>query len=163
MSPNRHGSAVVTTPSDTEILVTRVFDAPAELIFAAYTTPELVKRWWGFEDHEWLVCESDPVVGGRWRFVTREAGGMEVAFNGEYLEVEPPYRLVATEVYEPFPDAGAVNTLTLEEKDGASTLTLLTRYQQKEHRDMVIASGMEVGLQVSFDRMEDLVVAQAAA
>ena len=87
---NRHGSAVVSLPSDTEILITRAFDAPADLVYKAYTTPELVKRWWGFETSEWLVCEIDLRVGGRWRYVTREEGGFEVAFHGEYRELDAP-------------------------------------------------------------------------
>ena len=160
---NRHGSAVVTLPSDREILITRVFDAPADLLFRAWTTPELVKRWWGFETGEWLVCEVDLRVGGQWRFVVREQG-MEVGFHGEYLEIERPHRLVSTEVYEGFPDpdAGAVNTLTLEEVDGVTTMTALVRHARPEDRDAHLASGMEHGLQVSYDRMEDLVRSLAA-
>ena len=87
---NRHGSAEVTTPSDTDIRITRTFDAPADLVFKAYTTPELVQRWWGFEESEWLVCEIDLRVGGRWRYVTREKAGFEVAFHGEYREIDAP-------------------------------------------------------------------------
>ena len=84
---NRKGSAVITTPSDTEILITRVFDAPADLIWKAWNTPELVKRWYGFEDTQWKVCEIDFRVGGTWRYVT--AGeGYEVGFHGEYLEID---------------------------------------------------------------------------
>lgn len=115
VTTNRHGSAVVILPSDTELLITRVFDAPAELVFKAYTTPELVRRWWGFETSERLVCEIDLRVGGTWRFVTRERD-MEVGFHGEYREVERPHRLVSTEAYEgiPDPDANAaLNILTL--------------------------------------------------
>ena len=92
---NRHGSAVITLPSDTEILITRQFDAPAALVFKALTTPELVKRWWGFDTSEWLACEVDFRVGGQWRFVTRE-GDMEVGFHGEYLEIAAPHRLGAS-------------------------------------------------------------------
>ena len=158
-SGNRHGSAVVTLPSDTEILITRAFDAPAELVFEAYTTPELVKRWWGFETSEWLVCEIDLRVGGQWRFVTRDEG-MEVGFHGEYREIDRPTRLVSTEAYEgiPDPDANAsVNTVTLDEVDGVTTMTVLVQYPTQEIRDAVLASGMESGMQVSYDRLEDLV------
>ncbi|MEY2449123.1 MAG: hypothetical protein QOH79_2599, partial [Acidimicrobiaceae bacterium] len=149
-------------------LITRVFDAPADLVFKAYTTPELVKRWWGFDSSEWLVCEIDLRVGGTWRFVTRE-GDMEVGFHGEYREVEHPHRLVSTEAYEglPDPDANAaLNTLTLDERDGVTTMTILVQHENQEGRDAVIASGMEGGMQVSFDRLEDLVadsVSPAAA
>jgi uncharacterized protein YndB with AHSA1/START domain len=150
---NRQGSAVITLPSDTEILITRVFDAPAELIFKAFTTPDLVKRWWGFETSEWLVCEIDLKVGGKWRYVIRD-GGQEVGFHGEYHEIDRPKRLVSTEVFEGFPDAGSVNTMTLEEADGVTTMKTLIRHERKEHRDAQINSGMETGMQVSYDRIE---------
>ena len=159
-APNRHGSAVVTLPSDTEILITRTFDAPADLVFKAYTTPDLVRRWWGFETSEWVTCDIDLRVGGTWRFVTKEANGMEVGFHGEYREIDRPHRLVATEAFEgvPDPDANAaLNILTLAESDGATTLSLLCRYPDQQTRDMVVASGMEGGLQVSYNRLEDLV------
>jgi uncharacterized protein YndB with AHSA1/START domain len=158
---NRHGSAVVTLPSDTEILITRDFDARADLIFKAYTTPELVKRWWGFESSEWLVCDIDLRVGGTWRYVIRE-GGNEVGFHGEYRELAGPHRLVSTEVYEgaPVPDpeaAGAVNVVTLDEHDGVTTMTVLVQTPSQDVRDAIIQSGMEAGMQVSYDRLEDLV------
>jgi uncharacterized protein YndB with AHSA1/START domain len=153
---NRHGSAVVTTPSDTEILIRRVFDAPAELLFRAWTEPELVERWWGFATGEWLVCEVDLRVGGRWRWVVRDRG-MEVGFHGEYREIARPTLLVATEVYEGFPDAEALNTTTFAEAGGVTTMTTRVRHARKEHRDAHLESGMEGGMQVSFDRMEDLV------
>ncbi|MEA3077096.1 MAG: hypothetical protein QOF60_2004 [Actinomycetota bacterium] len=155
-APNRHGSATVTLPSDTEILITRVFDAPAELVFKAWTTPDLVKRWWGFAEDEWLVCDIDLRVGGQWRYVTRH-GDFEVGFHGEYRELDAPHRVVSTEVFEGFPDGEAVNTVTLVEVDGVSTMTTLVKHSCQEHRDMHIASGMEGGMQVSFDRLEDLV------
>ena len=157
---NRHGSAVITLPSDTDILITRLFDAPADLVFRAWTTPELVRRWWGFETSEWLACDIDLRVGGQWRFVIRD-GGMEVGFHGEYREIARPHRLVSTEIYEGFPDpdgdGAALNTMTLDEVDGVTTMTLLVQHARPEHRDAHIASGMEGGLQVSLDRMEDLV------
>ena len=159
---SRHGSAVVTLPSDTEILITRAFDAPAELVFNAYTTPELVKQWWGFETSEWLVCEIDLRVGGMWRYVTREEAGFEVAFHGEYKEIDAPHRLVSTEVFEgaPVPDpeaAGALNIVTLEEVDGVTTMRVLVQTPAREVRDAIIESGMEGGMQVSYNRLEDLV------
>jgi uncharacterized protein YndB with AHSA1/START domain len=159
---NRHGSAVITLPSDTEILITRDFDAPAELVFKATTTPSLVKRWWGFENFEWLVCDIDLRVGGTWRYVAREASGFEVAFHGTYHEIEAPHRVVSTEVFEgaPVPDpdaAGTLNTMTLDERDGVTTMTVLVQAPSAEVRDAIIESGMESGLQVSYDRLEDLV------
>lgn len=156
---NRHGSAVITLPSDTEYLITRVFDAPAELIFDATTKPELVQRWWGFETSEWLVCEIDLRVGGKWRYVTRD-GGMEVGFHGEYREIDRPHRLVSTEAYEGIPDPdehASVNTVTLEEVDRVTTMTVLVQHTSKEDRDAVLESGMESGMQISYNRLEDLV------
>jgi uncharacterized protein YndB with AHSA1/START domain len=158
---NRHGSAVVTLPSDTEYVITRAFDAPAELVFDALTTPELVKRWWGFETSEWLVCEIDLREGGRWRYVIREHDDIEVGFHGEYREISRPHRLVWTEMYEgvpnPGPDKYPVCTTTLEELDGVTTLTTVVQHTSKEDRDAVLSSGMESGMQISYDRLEDLV------
>jgi uncharacterized protein YndB with AHSA1/START domain len=154
---NRHGSATVTLPSDCEILITRQFDAPAALIFKAYTTPELVKRWWGFETSTWLVCEVDLREGGSWRYLTREAEGYEVGFHGEYREIDAPQRLVTTEVFEGFPDAAAIDTIVFDERAGVTTMSINVLHSCKEHRDAHIASGMEGGLQVSMNRLEDIV------
>ncbi|MDQ3390964.1 MAG: SRPBCC family protein [Actinomycetota bacterium] len=155
---DRHGSAVITLPSDTEILITRVFDAPADLIFKAWTTPELVKRWWGFDTSEWLVCDIDLRKGGQWRYVIRD-DEMEVGFHGEYREIAGPHRLVSTEVYEGFPDpdGAALDTMTLDEVEGVTTMTVLVQHSCQEHRDAHLASGMESGMQVSYDRLEHLV------
>jgi uncharacterized protein YndB with AHSA1/START domain len=156
---NRHGSATITLPSDTEMLITRVFDHPAELIFTAWTTPELVKQWWGFETGEWLVCDVDLRVGGTWRWVVKERD-MEVGFHGEYREIDRPHRLVSTEAYEGAPDpegSASLNIMTLDEVDGVTTMTTLVQYPSQEIRDAVLESGMESGLQVSYDRLEDLV------
>ena len=96
---NRHGSATVALPSDTEILITRQFDAPASLVFKAFTTPELVKRWWGFDSSQWLVCDIDLRPGGNWRYLIKQ-GDMEVGFHGEYREIDEPTRIVSTEAFE---------------------------------------------------------------
>jgi uncharacterized protein YndB with AHSA1/START domain len=162
---NRHGSAVVTLASDTTIQITRQFDASAASVFRAITTPELVKRWWGLETAEWKVCEIDLRVGGSWRYVVHD-GDTEVGFHGVYREIDPPRRVVSTEAFEGHaafgidadPDSVAsVNTITLEEADGVTTMTSLIQHVNKEHRDGHIASGMEGGMQVSYDRLEDLV------
>jgi uncharacterized protein YndB with AHSA1/START domain len=162
---DRYGSATVTLPSDLEIVITRQFDAPARLVFKACTTPELVRRWWGFETSEWLVCDIDLRVGGSWRYVTREAGGFEVAFHGEYRAIEAPHRIVSTEVFEGFPDpdAAALNTIVFEERGGVTTMTVTVVHARKEHRDGHIASGMEGGMQISMNRLEDVVVELNAA
>lgn len=164
----RHGSAVVTLPSDREILITRSFDAPVDLVFRALTTPDLVRRWWGFATAEWKVCEIDLRVGGAWRYVVTDYG-MEVGFHGEYREIDAPHRIVSTEAFEGLaamgitddPDSVAsVNTLTLTEVDGVTTMSTLVLHVTKEHRDGHIESGMEGGMQVSFDRLEDVVTSR---
>jgi uncharacterized protein YndB with AHSA1/START domain len=160
---NRHGTATVTLPTDREILITRQFDAPAALIFKAWTTPELVKRWWGFETSEWLVCEIDLREGGNWRYVTREDGDIEVGFHGEYRAIEAPQRIVSTEVFEGMPDAAALDTIVFEEQDGVTTMSILVEHSSQEHRDAHIASGMEGGMQLSMNRLEDIVVEQSRA
>ena len=159
---NRHGSATVTRTSDTEMVITRKFDAPAALVFKAWTTPELVKRWWGFETSKWLVCEIDFRVGGRWRFVMFEERGTppEVGFHGVYQEIQAPHRIVSTEVYEGFPgtdEDGAVNTITFDEQGGVTTMTTHVKMRFKEHMDAMIESGMEWGMQISYNRMEDVI------
>ena len=154
---NRHGSALVTLPSDDEILITRVFDAPAALLFDAWTTPDLVKRWWAGDRGEVTDAAIDLRIGGRWRGVMTAHGGFEVAFSGVYREIDRPHRLVKTEVFELVPDAEAVSTTTFDESDGVTTMKILARYPSKEHRDAAIESGMEGGVQTSFDELEELV------
>ncbi len=153
----RHGGATVTTPSDREILITRTFDAPAARVFDAWTTPEHVRQWWGSDDAPMVECDIDLRVGGAWRYVTRGTDGTEFAWHGTYREVERPGRLVSTEVFEGFPDAEAVNTATLTEDDGTTTLTVTVLHSSKENRDGHLNSGMEAGMQVVLDRLEDLV------
>ena len=157
---NRHGSATVTLPSDLEIVITRQFDAPARRVFQAITTPELVKRWYGFDTSVWKVCEIDLRVGGTWRYVIEDSD-FEVGFHGEYQELSPPHRLVSTEVYEGMPDAAALDIVDFEEIDGVTTMKMLVRHTEQAHRDAHIESGMEGGMQVSMDRLEDLVATLA--
>ena len=128
-------------------------------MWKAYTTPELVKRWWGFESSVWQVCEIDLRVGGGWRYVIREEGGYEVGFHGEFHELDAPRRLVTTEVFEGMPEAGALDTVTFREEAGVTTMSITVRHTLKEHRDAHLASGMEGGMQVSMDRMEAVVSA----
>ena len=148
----------VSTPSDNEIRMTRVFDAPPELVFEAMTKPEHVKRWWGRlgEGYSVPVCEIDLRVGGRWRFVNRHPHG-EAAFHGEYREITPPSRVVFTEIFEEFPDAVSVVTSELTEENGKTRFTATVRYPSQEVRDAVIKSGMARGAAISYDRLEDLV------
>jgi uncharacterized protein YndB with AHSA1/START domain len=150
------GTARVTLPSATEILITREFAAPRHLVYRAWTTPELIKRWWHAKRGKMTVAEVDLRVGGRWRYVMIADGGLEVAFHGEYREIVPNERLVSTEVFELVPDAEAVDTLTLTEQGGRTTLTILVQHQTKAHRDAHLESGMEAGLQDALDLLEQV-------
>ena len=150
------GTAMVTLPTDEQILITREFDAPRHLVYRAWTTPELVRRWWSGERGEVTLAEIDLRVGGRWRYVMVATGGFEVGFHGEYREIVPDERIVATEVFEGMPDAEAMTTTTFAETDGRTTLTTLVEHSCREHRDAHIDSGMEGGMQEAMDRLEQL-------
>ncbi len=152
------GTATVTLPTDEQILITRQFDAPKHLVYRAWTTPELVERWWTARRGEMTTCEIDLRVGGTWRYVMVADGGFEVAFHGEYREIVPNERIVSTEVYEAMPGAEALNTLTLTEADGRTTVELLVQHASKEHRDAHIESGMEAGLQDAMDLLEQVAI-----
>ena len=150
------GTAVVTLPTDTQILIRREFDAPRHLVYRVWTTPDLIKRWWSGNRGETTSVEVDLRVGGRWRYVMVAHGGFEVAFHGEYLEIAPSERIVSTEVYEGAPEAEAVNTITFDEQDGRTTLSILVQHASMEFRDMHINSGMEVGMQEGMDKLEQI-------
>ncbi|MDQ3821898.1 MAG: SRPBCC family protein [Actinomycetota bacterium] len=154
-------TATVTLPTDDQILITREFDAPRHLLYEAYTTPELVKRWWHANRGEATVAEIDLRVGGRWRYVMVTPDGTEVAFHGEYREIVPNERLVSTEVYEGAwqgdgPEQGTLNTATFTEENGRTTLTILVQAPSKEVRDAIIESGMEDGLQDALSLLEEV-------
>lgn len=156
-SATSSGTAVVTLPTDTQILITREFGAPKRLVYKAFTTPELIKRWWSGDRGEVTSADVDLRVGGTWRYVMVANGGFEVGFHGEYREVVPNERIVCTEVYEGMPDAGAaVCTYTFTESDGWTTVTLLTELPSREIRDFVIESGMEAGMQAGWDLIEQI-------
>ena len=152
------GTAKVTLPADEQILITREFDAPKHLVYKAFTTPELVKRWWHANRGEMTVAEIDLREGGKWRYVMVAEGDFEVGFHGEYREIVPNERIVSTEVYEGMPGAEAVNTMTLTEADGRTTLEILVQHASKEHRDAHIESGMEAGMQDAMDLLEQVAV-----
>jgi uncharacterized protein YndB with AHSA1/START domain len=157
--PATSGTAVLTLPSDTEILMVREFDAPKHLVYHAYTTPELVKRWWAGKRGTVTVADIDLRVGGKWRYVMIAEGGFEVAFHGEYKEIVPNSKLVNTEVFEGAPEGGAaLVTCTFEEHDGRTTLSMLTRVDSKEIRDMIIGTGMETGAQEGLDILEQIAI-----
>lgn len=158
------GTAVVTLPSDTEILITRAFNAPRRLVYRAWTTPALVRRWWSGQLGEMTVAEIDLRVGGRWRYAMLTPDGTEVAFHGTYREIVPDERIVTTEVFEmpgmELPDAEApLNVITFAERDGRTTLSLLVQTSSRELRDMIVGSGMEVGTQAGWDLLEEIAIA----
>jgi len=156
------GTATLVLPTDEQILITRAFDAPRHLVYRAWTTPELIRRWWHAKRGEVMVVEVDLRVGGKWRYVMVADDGMEVGFHGEYLEIVPEERIVSTETYEGLPegvseeDGTTVNTATFEEQDGRTTVTLLIQAPNTISRDAIIDSGMELGLQDALDLLEEV-------
>jgi uncharacterized protein YndB with AHSA1/START domain len=154
------GTAVVTLPADDQILITREFDAPKHLVYKAWTTPELVSRWWPGKRGEMTSAEIDLRVGGTWRYVMWCSGDYEVAFHGEYREIVSNERLVYTEVFEGAPEVGepAVNVITFTEVEGRTILEALTQCPSKEVRDLIIDSGMEGGMQEGMDLLEQIAI-----
>jgi len=151
------GTAQLTLPTDEQILIVREFDAPAQLVWKAWTTPELVARWWHAKRGEVTVAEIDLRVGGAWRSAMVTPDGQEVAFHGEYREIVPHERLVSTETYEGVPGAPpTLNTMTLEERDGRTTMRLTIDCPSREVRDAIVESGMEDGLQDALDLLEEV-------
>jgi uncharacterized protein YndB with AHSA1/START domain len=160
-TPHRGGqAATVTLPTDEQILITREFDAPKDLVYKAFTTPELVERWWTAKRGEMKVCEIDLRVGGKWRYVMEACDGMVVGFHGEYREIVPNERIVSTEIFEGLPEGvpeeTSVNTATFTEEDGRTRLEILVEHSNKQFRDMHIESGMEAGLQDAMDLLEEV-------
>jgi uncharacterized protein YndB with AHSA1/START domain len=153
----------VTTPSDTEIRMTRLFNATPELLWEAMTTPDHIRQWWGNlgEGYSVPVCEVDLRIGGTWRFVNRYPGG-EAAFHGVYREIDAPRRIVFTEIYEPFPDAESVVTGVYTAEGQQTRMVATVRYPSKDVRDMVMSTGMATGAGLSYDRLDDLAGALAA-
>lgn len=157
------GKATVTLPSETQILIEREFDAPPELVFRAYTTPELVKRWWSGKRGTVTSVDIDLRVGGRWRYVMVANEGQEVAFHGEYREIVPGERLVSTKVYEMPGVAGpdddepsTLNTATFAAERGRTRLSVLVECHERSVRDAIIDSGMEGGMQEGMDALEEI-------
>jgi uncharacterized protein YndB with AHSA1/START domain len=164
MAATTNGTAKVTLPADNQILITREFNAPRRLVWTAYTTPELVKRWWSGQRGTVTSADIDLRVGGKWRYVMVANGGFEVAFRGEFREIVPDERLVNTEIFEGIPDAddhAGLVTVTLTEKDGRTYMDMLCEYRDKADRDAVIDSGMESGMQESMDALEHVAVTLA--
>lgn len=156
--PSSSGTATVTLPSDTQILIVREFDAPVPLVWKAWTTPELVKRWWAGERGEVTSAEIDFRVGGGWRYVMIAHGEFEVAFHGEYHEIDRHERIVNTEVYEGMPDARTLVTNTFVDLGDRTRMEMLVDHASKEARDGHLNSGMEGGMQESLDRLEQVAI-----
>jgi uncharacterized protein YndB with AHSA1/START domain len=149
----------VTTPSDREIVLTRTFDAPRELVFEAHTSCEHMSNWWGPRKYEVASCEIDFRPGGSWRVVHKSADGSEeYGFRGEFREIVPPERIVWTFEWEGMPGHVSVETLTLEERDGKTTLTGTSVYDTVEDRDGMLQSGMEEGAAEAYDRLDEYLV-----
>jgi len=153
--------AILTLPTDEQILITREFDAPRHLVYRALTEPELIKRWWHAKRGRITAVEVDLRVGGAWRYAMVADNGMEVAFHGTYREIVPDERLVTFDVFEGLPegvseeDAATVNTATLTGDGERTTLTILIQAPSTIARDAIIDSGMELGLQDALDLLEE--------
>lgn len=146
----------MTLPSDTEIKVTKVFDAPIDLVWKIYTDKEMIKQWWGWEGSKIVIEQQDLVVGGKWRY-SEEGGGEETAFFGEYKIVDKPHTLSYTFIWGGMPDKSLTETLSFEEKDGKTHMTDISVFDSKESRDGMIATGMEEGMAVGFKKMDKLI------
>ncbi|MFY9582880.1 MAG: SRPBCC family protein [Candidatus Acidiferrales bacterium] len=149
------GTLQVTTPTEREIVMTRVFDAPPRLVFDAFTKPELLKRWFGPRGWSMPVCEVNLKVGGTWRFVVRGPDGTEMGMRGVYREIVPPERLVFTETFDDFPGESLGTTVLVQDR-GRTTMTATLLYSSQEIRDAMIKSGMEHGAAESYDRLAEL-------
>lgn len=161
-TPRATGTAIVTLPTDEQLLITRELDAPPHLVYRAWTTPELIGRWWTAGHGEAAVTEVDLRVGGAWRYVLVTPDGFEVGFHGVYREIVPGERIVNTEVYEGMPEGEAVVTTTFAGLgEGRTLLTSLVEHSCREHRDAHIASGMESGMQTALDLLEEIAISLA--
>jgi uncharacterized protein YndB with AHSA1/START domain len=149
------GTLKISTPSEREIVMTRVFDAPRKLVFDALTKPELLKRWFGPHGHSLVVCDVDFTVGGAWRFVIESPDGGRMGMSGVYKEIVPGERTVHTEAFDDYPGDSVITTV-LTEQDGKTTLTATVVYDSRETRDAVVESGMEHGAAETYDRLADL-------
>ena len=152
MTPNRHGSAVIEFPNDLEIVITREFDAPVELVFDVFTKPEHVRKTFAPFGEEVTVCSIDLRVGGDYHHVFVTGDGTECSFRGTFLEIERPTRIVDTWLFEGWPDADAVESVDLHETDGVTKLTVTLAFRDKAGRDHMTKFD---GQEASYDKMED--------
>ncbi len=156
MTEKTIGATTFTVVSDLELKMSRVFDAPRELVFAVYTDPKHVPHWWGPRDMTTIVDTMDVRPGGIWRFIHHGPDGTEWAFNGEYREVAPPERLVSTFIFEGMPDKVVVDSATFKEQDGKTIVTVISRFESIEDRDGMLQSGMESGAAETWNRLAEL-------
>ena len=156
-------SATVTLPSPTEILITRSFEAPRSLVWDALTTPRHLLRWWGPSWCPLTSCQIDFRPGGSWRYLAKNAEGVEFAWHGTYRDIVVDERIVSTEVFEGFADAESLNTMTLSEADGITTLQTLVQHRSQDNRDGHVQSGMEAGMQETMDRLDELLEASGSS
>jgi uncharacterized protein YndB with AHSA1/START domain len=149
-------AAIVTLPTDTQILITREFSAPRHHVYRAFTEPDLVRRWWAGEQGEVVSIEADLRAGGRWRYLMTANGGFEVGFNGEFTEIVPDERIIRTEIFEGMPEAGAVSTTTFSQEGDRTTVAILVQHTSRANRDAHVHSGMETGMQASLAKLEQV-------
>ena len=159
----RSGTIAVSLPSDREILMTRTFDAPRDIVFDAHTRCEHLSRWWGRTGSTLAVCEIDFRPGGTWRFVERQSDGAEYGFRGEIREVVRPERIVQTFEFDGMPGHISVETLTFTDRSGKTELSSPSVFDSKEDRDGMLQSGMEDGANETWDRLAELVASIAAS
>ena len=150
------------THEGSEVVITRTFAAPAALIYEAMTKPEHIRQWWGAGHGEVTICDVDLRVGGKWHFAQVTPGGDEVSFSGEYRELDPPGRVVHTEIFDNIQSPESVIESTFTEQDGLTTLRAVITYDSPETVAMVLQSGMEVGMNDSYDALEKIAQALAA-
>jgi uncharacterized protein YndB with AHSA1/START domain len=155
MGASASNKLTVSTPSDRQIVMTRVFDAPRDLVFEAHTSCEHMKNWWGPRKYEIAECDIDFREGGTWRVVHRGPDGEQHEFRGEYREIVPPERITWTFEWMGAPGHISVETLTLEETDGKTTVTAISRFDSVEARDGMLQSGMEEGAAETYERLDE--------
>ena len=155
-------AAIVTTPTDREIHIERIFDAPRDRVFAAYTDPKLIPEWWGPRDTTTIVDEMDVRPGGSWRFVMRNSDGSETAFRGTYREITPPERIVQTFEWEGMPGHVSIETATFEDLGERTKVTSTSLFHTTEERDGFLASGMESGMNETYSRLDELLAKTAS-
>lgn len=153
---NAAQAATITTPSDREIRVERIFDAPRDRVFAVYTDPDLIPQWWGPRRLTTRVDKMDVRTGGDWRFVCTDSDGSEMGFRGAYREVTPPERIVQTFEWEPMAGHVSVETATFEDLGDRTKVTTVSIFHTPEERDGMLASGMESGLNETYERLDEV-------